>query len=78
MLDQASSEFVNTVVTVLRYAVYAWLAAMALALALWLITVALRALGWAREGIGEFFWWVPCLFRSEEDKAKKRLRDLGY
>ena len=78
MLDQANSEFVNTVVTVLRYAVYAWLAAMALALAFWLITVALRALGWIWKGIGEFFWWVPRLLRSEEEKAKKRLRDLGY
>jgi hypothetical protein len=78
MLDQANSEFVNAAVTVLRYVVYAWLAAMALAFAFWLIVMALRAFGWIWGGIGEFFWWVPRLFRSEEEKAKKRLRDLGY
>lgn len=73
MLDQANSEFVNSIVTAIRYGVYGVIGLAALTAA---VVTAIIVLKWIWSGIKWAFWWDGQ--SAADDKAKRRMRDLGY
>lgn len=52
MLDEANGNFINMVVTVIRYGVYLWLGFLALGAAMWIIGGLYTALMKACEAVG--------------------------
>lgn len=69
MLTQENAEFVNGVVTFLRYAFYLWLFFWGVYLAFKFVLIPLgRRLQWLWDWSG----------KSAAERAKKRMRDLGY
>jgi len=65
MLDEANSNFINGVVTVLRWAFY-------LAGAILAVAATMFAIAWAGERIGQM---GP---KGELEKARRKMRELGY
>lgn len=78
MLDEANGNFVNGVVTVVRYLVYGWLALFALGAALWVLSRLWLILSDLWTGTAKIFRIPRPIWESDIDKAKRRMRDLGY
>lgn len=96
MLDEANRNFVNGVVTVIRYGVYLWIAIAVLAISVWMLTCLWAVVSRGIEAVGAVLkpvfapaaWIIRACRRvldrlgmprqSAIEKARRRMRDLGY
>lgn len=96
MLDEANSNFVNGVVTVIRWGFYAASALIAIAITMallgalgslllkvWryiadLLSPLFLPIRWLMSGGGKLMGWLGAPRRSALEKARRRMRELGY